>query len=85
MFERSSDSVEVIVYPKPQVDAGEDRNVCLGGKVSLEVAGLGEQIRWSPPIGLTGDDVANRPGRPIIHVLLSLAPHIYPQRLPRVV
>lgn len=48
----ATDSVTIFVEARAQVDAGEDRTICLGRSVRLEAVGTATQYRWEPAEGL---------------------------------
>lgn len=48
----NSDTVQVTVLPLPDVDAGDDLEVCYGGSVQLQGSGTGTLL-WTPPFGLS--------------------------------
>lgn len=48
----NSDTMNVVVLPLPNVDAGPDLEVCFGGSVQLQGSGSGTLL-WTPPFGLS--------------------------------
>lgn len=48
----NKDTVNVVVLPLPDVDAGPDLEVCYGGSIQLQGNGNGDLL-WTPPFGLS--------------------------------
>jgi gliding motility-associated-like protein len=48
----NTDTMNVVVLPLPDVDAGPDLEVCFGGSVQLQGSGNGILL-WTPPFGLS--------------------------------
>ncbi len=73
------DSVEVIVYDRPQVFAGVDTLICHGASVTLGQAGLPDNTyHWSPAETLSDALMANpvaTPSEPITYVLEQINEH----------
>jgi PKD repeat protein len=71
------DSVNVTVAPLPVVDAGPDRNLCVGDSTQLITSGDAVAWRWSPSIGLDCDSCSNPVARPLstttYHVVVTNA------------
>ena len=61
----ASDQVEVTWNALPQVNAGLDTSVCLGGSVQLFATGSGT-FSWSPAGGLSATDVNNPVASPSV-------------------
>ena len=61
---RAVDSVKVTVLPLSIVDAGADRNLCVGDSTRLIASGGGVAWRWSPSTGLDCDSCRTPMARP---------------------
>ncbi|REJ84858.1 MAG: PKD domain-containing protein [Bacteroidetes bacterium] len=56
----STDTVVVNILPVPNVNAGADRTICIGGSVTLTATGASSYI-WNPG-GMTGSTITVSPG-----------------------
>jgi len=56
--ETATDSKQVLFYPLPDANAGEDVNICPGDTVQLIATG-GEQYAWTPGWSLIDDSIQN--------------------------
>ncbi len=70
----NSASITITVYAKPQVDAGPDEFILVGGqkKLSSTAYGAGLSYKWTPSIGLDRDDILNPTVRPEKDMLYQL-------------
>jgi len=59
-----TDTAFITVKPLPLVNAGNDVNLCLGGKVTLSATG-GNTYKWSPETSLSSTDKSNPIASPI--------------------
>ncbi|SVE32292.1 uncharacterized protein METZ01_LOCUS485146, partial [marine metagenome] len=56
----TSDSVTVIVFPLPIVDAGEDTSICSGLPLGIGTSAIPNHVyNWSPGVGLNDSTVSN--------------------------
>lgn len=60
---RGVDSVLVVVYPLPVVDAGNDAKICIGDSVKLSAKG-GKTYTWSPATGLSNTGISEPFAKP---------------------
>ena len=67
-------SLAIIVYPKPQIDAGPTEFILIGGekKLSSTASGTGLTFKWTPSIGLDRDDILNPTVKPEKDMLYQL-------------
>lgn len=51
----------IIVYPSPEVDAGADQTILIGGQIQLNSVTSGDILsyRWTPATGLSRTDITN--------------------------
>ncbi|MCR9171783.1 MAG: gliding motility-associated C-terminal domain-containing protein [bacterium] len=47
-----SDTIDVVVHPNPNADAGTDTTIVFGGEASLQYTGTSGQLSWSPSASL---------------------------------
>ncbi|MCH8317718.1 MAG: gliding motility-associated C-terminal domain-containing protein, partial [Bacteroidetes bacterium] len=55
---------DIIIRPKPDVDAGSDVSICFGDSINLTASG-GIIYNWTPSTGLTNDTVSNPSAFPV--------------------
>ncbi len=61
----SSDTVTITVNPLPNVDAGQNQNICLGDSTQLNATGA-LTYSWSPATGLSNTAIPNPFAQPVI-------------------
>jgi len=67
----SIDSVMIIVYPSPIVDAGPDKYLCSGDNDTIGTSGYnGYSYQWTPYTGLSDSSIA-KPGLSLINPLIA--------------
>lgn len=69
----ATDSIVVVVYPRPQVEAGEDVAICKNGVVRLVATGTAGTYSWSPVEGVeTPNDSATvvRPAQTTLYTVI---------------
>ncbi|MBK0381916.1 PKD domain-containing protein [Pedobacter sp. SD-b] len=52
---------DITVNPTPSVNAGDDKNILIGGQIRLDATANGDNLtyKWTPSTGLDKDDVLN--------------------------
>ncbi|OAQ42063.1 hypothetical protein A5893_02810 [Pedobacter psychrophilus] len=58
---------DITVNPTPSVNAGVDKNILIGGQITLDATASGNNLsyKWSPSTGLNKDDILNPIASPI--------------------
>lgn len=60
-----TDTVEVVIFNDPNMNAGQDVSICAGGSVQLQASGA-TQYFWTPSTGLSANNIANPVASPSV-------------------
>ena len=78
---KATDSLDIEIYPKPEVDVGEDINVC--SEMTIELNGRATkglppyQYTWTPETGLSDQHIKN----PIATIYEDIAYTLFSEKL----
>ncbi len=60
------DTIVVTVKPSPIIDAGADKNICIGEETRISAVSSAESVRWEPTNGLSDPNVLSPLARPSV-------------------